>query len=155
MDKVLAILEETQLESQYLELEITESAAMLNPEETVEILGAFAESGIRIAIDDFGTGYSSLSYLKRIPADTIKIDKMFVDGLGNKVQDETIVRTIIALAHALGKKTVAEGIETDEQYATIRAMGSDFAQGYRIGMPMVAEEFSRLLLENHRVINMP
>ena len=153
MEKVLRILSETSLEAARLELEVTESAAMLNPEETLEILCAFTEKGIRIAIDDFGTGYSSLSYLKRIPANTIKIDKMFVDGLGREVQDATIVRTVIALAHALGKETVAEGIETREQFDEIRAMGSNFAQGYLISVPLDSGALTKLLSQSTQLIS--
>ncbi len=153
MDKVLAVLHDVELDATRLELEVTESAAMLNPDESVEILCAFTEKGIRIAIDDFGTGYSSLSYLKRIPAHTIKIDKMFVDGLGREVEDATIVRTVIALAHALEKETVAEGIETEEQYTEIRAMGSNFAQGFLISVPLDAEALTSLLAKSTRLIN--
>ena len=145
MEKVMAIVRETDIEVSRLELEVTESAAMLHPEETVEILCAFTDKGVRIAIDDFGTGYSSLSYLKRIPANTIKIDKMFVDGLGSEVQDATIVRTVIALAHALGKETVAEGIETEQQYNEIRAMGCDYAQGYLLSVPLEAVALGKLM----------
>ena len=146
MDKIMTIVQETGIETSRLELEVTETAAMLNPEETIEILGAFADKGVRIAIDDFGTGYSSLSYLKRIPANTIKIDKMFVDGLGSEVHDATIVRTVIALAHALGKETVAEGIETEQQYNEIKAMGCKFAQGFLLSTPLEAEALTSLML---------
>ncbi|MGV8933929.1 MAG: EAL domain-containing protein [Gallionellaceae bacterium] len=153
MAKVLAVLHDVELDATRLELEVTESAAMLNPDESVEILCAFTEKGIRIAIDDFGTGYSSLSYLKRIPAHTIKIDKMFVDGLGREVEDATIVRTVIALAHALEKETVAEGIETEEQFTQIRAMGSNFAQGFLISVPLDAEALTSLLAKSTKLIN--
>ncbi len=152
MDKVMNIVRETGVEASRLKLEVTESAAMHNPEESVEILCALTEKGVKIAIDDFGTGYSSLSYLRRIPADTIKIDRMFVEGLGDQLQDETIVRTVIALANALGKVTVAEGIETGEQYAAIRAMGCNYAQGYLISMPLSAEDLSKLLGRGTKLI---
>ena len=109
MEKVMITLRETGLEAVRLELEITESAAMLNPEESIKILGELSALGVRIAMDDFGTGYSSLSYLKRIPADTIKIDKSFVDGLGQK-QDATIVRAVIALARTLEKDMLPRGL---------------------------------------------
>jgi len=145
-EKVMEILQATELDASYLELEVTESAAMHNPEESMKILSALTANGVRIAIDDFGTGYSSLSYLKRIPADTIKIDKMFVEGLGCEVQDETIVRAVVALAHALGKDTVAEGIESQEQFDAIRDMGCKFAQGYLISVPLEAEALTKLML---------
>lgn len=147
MEKVMSVVRETGIEVSHLELEVTESAAMLHPEESVEILCAFAEKGVRIAIDDFGTGYSSLSYLKRIPANTIKIDKMFVDGIGTAVQDATIVRTVIALAHALGKETVVEGIESEQQYNEIKAMGCNYAQGYLLSVPLEAEALTKLMAE--------
>lgn len=144
MEKVRLSLQETGLEAHRLELEITESAAMLNPEQSMKILGELSTLGVRIAIDDFGTGYSSLSYLKRIPADTIKIDKSFVDGLGHK-QDATIVRAVVALARALEKDTIAEGIETEMQFDILQAMGCDFAQGYWISRPVEAEALSDLM----------
>ncbi|MEW6254038.1 MAG: EAL domain-containing protein, partial [Planctomycetota bacterium] len=106
--------------------------------------------GVRIAIDDFGTGYSSLNYLKRIPANTIKIDKSFVDGMGN-AQDATIVRAVISLAQALGKETVAEGIEREEQYVALRAMGCDLAQGYWVSRPLDADAMRNLLHGNTRL----
>ena len=153
MEKVLAILRASGLEASRLELEVTESAAMHNPEESLETLFAFTAQGIRIAIDDFGTGYSSLSYLKRFPVDTIKIDKMFVDGLGSEVQDATIVRAVIALAHALGKETVAEGIETEQQFSEIRSMGSDFAQGFLISVPLEADALTTIMSRSTRLIS--
>lgn len=151
LEKVTIVLRETGLEARRLELEVTESAAMLNPEESLKILGKLSELGVRIAIDDFGTGYSSLSYLKRIPANTIKIDKTFVDGLGQK-QDATIVRAVIALARALEKETVAEGIETEEQFDVIRAMGCDSAQGYWISLPIEADAMLGVLSRTSRFV---
>ncbi|HQS57598.1 MAG: hypothetical protein B7Y56_09005 [Gallionellales bacterium 35-53-114] len=151
-NKVLAILSETGLQAARLELEVTESVAMLNPDESVKILREFADQGIGIAIDDFGTGYSSLSYLKQIPADTIKIDKMFVDGLGSELHDATIVRTVVALATSLEKETVAEGIESREQYMAIQAMGCDYGQGFWISVPLVADDLARLLAGGTRLV---
>ena len=147
LEKVTMTLRETELEAARLELEVTESAAMLNPEESIRILGALSALGVRIAIDDFGTGYSSLSYLKRIPANTIKIDKTFVDGLGQK-QDATITRAVIALARALEKETIAEGIETEEQFDIIKAMGCDSAQGYWVSRPIEADAMYSMLSRN-------
>lgn len=153
--KVMAILGGTGLAATRLELEVTESVAMLDPDESVKILREFAEQGIGIAIDDFGTGYSSLSYLKQIPADTIKIDKMFVDGLGSELHDATIVRTVVALATALEKETVAEGIESREQYMAIQAMGCDYGQGFWISIPLVADDLARLLAVSTRLVALP
>jgi diguanylate cyclase (GGDEF)-like protein len=152
LDKVMAIVHETDVDPSHLKLEVTESAAMHNPDESVAILCALTEQGVKIAIDDFGTGYSSLSYLKRLPADTIKIDKTFVEGIDSALQDATIVRTVIALANALGKQTIAEGIETREQYDAIKDMGCGYAQGYLISVPLVAEELTKLLSKSTRII---
>ena len=146
VEKVIATLEETGVPPHGLELEITESAAMLDPEQSLTILGELSERGVRIAIDDFGTGYSSLSYLKRIPADTIKVDKSFVDGLEHR-QDATIVRAVIALARALEKTAVAEGIESETQFYALQAMGCDYAQGYWISRPLSAEALTAALAD--------
>jgi diguanylate cyclase (GGDEF)-like protein len=141
LTKIDAVLRETGLEASRLELEITESAAMLNPEVSVTLLGRLMAFDVRIAIDDFGTGYSSLYYLKRIPADTIKIDKSFIEGVSAKADDRAIVRAVIELTATLGKQTVAEGIETENQFVAIRELGCDLAQGYWIGRPVAAAGF--------------
>jgi len=143
--KVAAVLRETGLDASRLELEITESAAMRDPEMSIRILGNLKSKGVRIAIDDFGTGYSSLSYLKRIPADKIKIDKSFVDGINIDVDDTAIVRTILALVNGLEKTALAEGIETEAQFHALRGMGCQHAQGYWISYPIDAQSFSALL----------
>ncbi|MFP5418100.1 MAG: putative bifunctional diguanylate cyclase/phosphodiesterase [Gammaproteobacteria bacterium] len=154
VDKVMATLHETGVRADRLELEITETAAMLNPEESIRTLGDLSAHGVRIAIDDFGTGYSSLSYLKRIPADTIKIDKTFVDGLVLR-QDATIVRAVVALARALGKDTIAEGIESESQFRALQAMGCDYAQGYWISHPVAADVLTARLAESLRLVAVP
>lgn len=143
--KVTSVLRETGLDASRLVLEITESAAMRDPEMSIRILGSLQIKGVRIAIDDFGTGYSSLSYLKRIPADKIKIDKSFVDGVNIDVDDSAIVRTILALVHGLEKTALAEGIETEAQFHALRTMGCQHAQGYWISHPLDAAGFSALL----------
>ncbi len=104
--------------------------------------------GVRLAIDDFGTGYSSLSYLKRFPVDTLKIDKSFVDGLGVDALDTAIVRSIIALAEALGLSVTGEGIETNVQHEQLREMGCDRGQGYLFARPLPADELTQLLRAN-------
>lgn len=152
MEKVMTILRETEVEASRLELEITESAAMLNPEQSVEILGALTAKGVRISIDDFGTGYSSLSYLKRIPAGTIKIDKSFVDEVCHGAEDTAIVHTVVALANALEKETIAEGIETREQFDAIRNMGCGFAQGYWISVPLGGDALTALLAQGTQLV---
>jgi diguanylate cyclase (GGDEF)-like protein len=143
--KVRSALEDCGLPAAQLKLEITESAAMLDPESSIAVLGTLKTLGVGIAIDDFGTGYSSLSYLKRIPADTIKIDKSFVDGVCDESEDQAIVRSILALANALDKQTIAEGVETMEQKLALQRAGCDCAQGYFFGRPVPAEEFRKLL----------
>jgi diguanylate cyclase (GGDEF)-like protein len=152
LNQVMAILHETNIEPWRLELEITESAAMLDPEHSLNILNALTANGVRVAIDDFGTGYSSLSYLKRIPANTIKIDKTFVDGVGCEQEDTTIVRSIVALAQALEKETVAEGIETQLQFEKIVAMGCTFGQGTWISLPLAPSKLYTLMLQSVQLV---
>jgi diguanylate cyclase (GGDEF)-like protein len=148
LGKVASVLGDCGLPPSRLALEITEGAAMLDPESSVEVLGTLKSIGIRIAIDDFGTGYSSLSYLKRIPADTIKIDKSFVDGVCDESEDRAIVRSILALANALDKQTVAEGIETPEQRLALETAGCHRGQGYLFSRPLPADEFQNLLADS-------
>jgi len=145
VDKVSKTIKDSGIKASSLELEITESAAMLDPEMTVNTLGRLKEMGLRFAIDDFGTGYSSLSYLKRIPADKIKIDKSFVDGINAEAEDTAIVTTILALVNALEKTSLAEGIETEEQFHTLRNIGCQYGQGYWMSRPVDAEAINNLL----------
>jgi diguanylate cyclase len=105
---------------------------------------------VRLAIDDFGTGHSSLTWLRRIPADFLKVDKMFVAGLGTNDGDTAIVRAVIDLGRALGLTTVAEGVETAEQLETLRELNCDWAQGFHLARPGPAEAVTRLLKEGTR-----
>jgi EAL domain-containing protein (putative c-di-GMP-specific phosphodiesterase class I) len=123
-----------------LEVEITESSVMEDVEQAVRILNELAEIGVQIAIDDFGTGYSSLGYIKRFPIDRIKIDRMFIKDLTTCRDDAAIVKAIIALAHGLDVRTVAEGVETAEQLGFLREHGCDEAQGYHFSRPVPAAE---------------
>jgi diguanylate cyclase (GGDEF)-like protein len=132
------------LDPRGLKLEITESVIMQDAEATTATLIALKELGIRLAIDDFGTGYSSLSYLKRFPVDTLKIDRSFVDGLGVDSQDTAIVRSIVALAKALGLSVTGEGIETSVQSAELRELDCDRGQGYLFARPQPPELIERL-----------
>ena len=135
-----------------LEVELTESVLMADPERANQVLQQLHAMGIRIAIDDFGTGYSSLSYLKRFPAQTVKIDRSFISGLPSDGDDVAITQAVIAMAHSLGLHVVAEGVETAEQLALLSKLGCDEAQGYLLGRPMPASALAaRLMQETCRV----
>jgi len=138
-------LSETELDTRYLQLEITESVVMERAEYTVELLERLKSLGITIAIDDFGTGYSSLSYLKRLPVNKLKIDKSFVAGLPSDSNDGSIVKAIIALGESLNLDVIAEGIETADQQQFLAQAGCQQGQGYLKGKPMPAEEFKALV----------
>ncbi len=139
------ILQETGLDPQALELEITESVLIQNSEKSWKILEAIAALGISIALDDFGTGYSSLSYLKRFPIHTLKIDRNFVQGVPKKRDDVAITNAILALAGSLGLKVVAEGVETIEQHAFLRDRQCQELQGFLFSRPMPADELGHWL----------
>ncbi|HVF02804.1 MAG TPA: EAL domain-containing protein, partial [Rubrobacteraceae bacterium] len=144
--EVVRILAETGLAPETLVLEITESMVMEGAQYNADVLGRLKELGVRVAVDDFGTGYSNLAYLKRFPMDMVKIDKSFVDGLGEKAEDTAIVEAVISLARALGLTTVAEGIETTEQLERLRDLGCEWGQGYYFSGALPAYEASALLL---------
>jgi diguanylate cyclase (GGDEF)-like protein len=128
----------------HLSLEITEALVLRDPEAAAARLGELRALGVQFAIDDFGTGYSSLAYLRRFPVSTVKIDSPFVAGLGVDDHDEAIVSAIVRLAHVLGLRVVAEGVETELQLAHLRAMGCDYAQGFLLGRPEPAERMDFL-----------
>ncbi|HMK36290.1 MAG TPA: EAL domain-containing protein [Desulfomonilaceae bacterium] len=144
-ETILRTLDETGLDPNYLELELTESVAMNEADTTIRVLSDLKNHGIRISIDDFGTGYSSLSYLKQFPIDKLKIDKSFVKDIPSDSDDEAIVTAIIAVAHSLKLKVVAEGVETLEQLSFLRSHGCDEWQGYWFSPPVPAEGITRLL----------
>jgi diguanylate cyclase (GGDEF)-like protein/PAS domain S-box-containing protein len=146
VEVVARVLAETGLPATALELEITESALMLDTYRAYDTLCKFKEMGITIALDDFGTGYSSLSYLKRFPVDTLKIDYTFVKNIFANAEDAAIVKAIIAMARSLKMRTIAEGVETEEQRVFLREQGCDEVQGYVAGMPAPAVEVERFLL---------
>lgn len=139
------ILEKYQLPHAMLELELTERIAMEHSSRTLITLHQLQALGITLSIDDFGTGYSSLSYLKSYPVKKLKIDKSFVDGLGNNAEDQAIVVAIIGIAKGLGFKTVAEGVETTEQWQFLKDHGCDEYQGYFFSKPVTAELIPALL----------
>jgi diguanylate cyclase (GGDEF)-like protein len=142
------ILEDSGLDPSYLELEVTESAIMHNAEDAIRILGKLHAMGIHISIDDFGTGYSSLSYLRRFPLDTLKIDRSFVHELSSNPDDAAIVKSVIALAHSLRLRVVAEGVEDEMQLSYLRSLGCDEYQGFHRSRPLPPAEFAELLRES-------
>jgi diguanylate cyclase (GGDEF)-like protein/PAS domain S-box-containing protein len=140
------VLYETQLSHSSLNLEVTESAMMPDPETAVDLMLQLKELGIKISLDDFGTGYSSLSYLHRFPLDSLKIDRSFVSRI---MEDDEIVRTILTLGRNLGLKVIAEGVETIEQVVKLQDLGCEFAQGYYFSVPINAQEATDLLAAEH------
>jgi EAL domain-containing protein (putative c-di-GMP-specific phosphodiesterase class I) len=138
-------LHTTRVDPRGLKLEITESVAIRDIDATVATLQALKSAGIQVAIDDFGPGYSALNYLKRLPVDTLKIDRSFVEGLGQDRLDAAIVQSVVALARTLELSVVGEGIERQAQAARLRALGCDEGQGYLFARPEPAEAISSLL----------
>ncbi len=143
--EVGSVLARTGIEPSRIALEITESAIMAEVEPTIERLQVLKGLGVRVAVDDFGTGYSSFSWLRQLPVDVLKIDKEFVDELGRREQGGFLVAAIIDLAHNLGLRTVAEGIERPTQLARLKDMHCDLGQGYHVGRPMPAADVVDLL----------
>jgi diguanylate cyclase (GGDEF)-like protein len=142
-DTVLEALQDSGLPPEMLELELTESTAMRDPERVIQQIEPLREMGVTFAIDDFGTGHSSLSYLTRMPFDVFKIDQTFVREMSNDDHARVVVETILALAKSLKLKTVAEGVETAEQYAQLRSLGATLAQGYLFSRPIPLDELER------------
>jgi diguanylate cyclase len=138
-------IDEAGLDPRCLELELTESAVMTNPEESAAILEKLSAMGVLVSVDDFGTGYSSMSYLRRFPIDNLKIDRGFVKDLMTRADDASIVQAIISLAHSLRLKVVAEGVETPEQLRSLRSMGCDQYQGFHFSPPVSASELVALM----------
>jgi diguanylate cyclase (GGDEF)-like protein len=143
--EVLTILKNTDLDPQYLELEITETTIMTNPKRAVQNLNELKDVGIKISLDDFGTGYSSLSYLQRLPIDSLKIDISFIRNVANDPNDAAIVKTIITMAQNLNLRVIAEGVEDEYQFEFLRKHKCDAIQGYLFSPPVPAEEFFDLL----------
>lgn len=147
IDRIRAILGTTGLSGQSLKLEITESVVMDDVESAIAVLKEMKALNVKLGIDDFGTGYSSLSYLSRFPTDTLKVDKSFVGlmELESEGENVAIVRTIVALAHALGMDVIAEGVETAAQLARLRAIGCEYGQGYFFAKPLPSEAATALM----------
>ncbi|GAB3550696.1 hypothetical protein GCM10027343_34070 [Noviherbaspirillum agri] len=144
-------LDASGLDASMLELELTESLVMQNPEEVIKVLLDLKDMGLRLAIDDFGTGYSSLSYLQRFPVDRLKIDQSFVQDIGADPNDAIIARAVIALGHNLGMSVVAEGVSSTEQLSFLRENGCDEMQGYLFSQAVPVEELTMLLKDNRRL----
>ena len=144
-EKITAILRDTGLTPSLLEVEMTEGVLMQDTAQASATLDALHHMGLQISIDDFGTGYSSLSYLKRLPIDILKIDQSFVRDIHTDPDDRAIVTAVIALAHSLKLKVVAEGVETEDQLAFLRERACDFMQGYLFSRPIPADDVTQLL----------
>jgi EAL domain-containing protein (putative c-di-GMP-specific phosphodiesterase class I) len=144
---VKAALRRHDVDPSYLGIEITEGTVMGDPDKAASALQRLKELGVHISLDDFGTGYSSLAYLKRLPLDVLKLDKSFVDDVTTKASDAAIALSVVSLAHNLGMRVIAEGVETREQAAFLKANGCDEMQGYFFSRPLPAEEFTTLLRE--------
>jgi EAL domain-containing protein (putative c-di-GMP-specific phosphodiesterase class I) len=142
-------LEESGLDPRYLELEVTESTLMEDSVHVAEVLNSIKEIGVEfIDIDDFGTGYSSLSYLKNLPISTVKIDQSFVRDLPDDKEDASISKAIIAMAHSLDLRVIAEGVENQKQLDFLRDLDCDEIQGYLISKPLAAEDVVKLMQKN-------
>jgi diguanylate cyclase (GGDEF)-like protein/PAS domain S-box-containing protein len=145
VDTVIGILKTVDTDPRHLELEITESTIMHDPDKAIAALHELKGMGIAVSIDDFGTGYSSLNYLRRLPLDSLKIDRSFITNIATNPDDAAITSAVVAMAHSLKLRVVAEGVETEEQLAYLRGLGCDEAQGYLFSRPVPADEFARLI----------
>ncbi len=147
-ESIRRALDDAGLQARYLEVELTESAVMSDPEKSISILEHLSAMGVLVSVDDFGTGYSSMSYLRRFPIDKLKIDRVFIDEIASRPEDASIVRAIVSLAHSLRLKVVAEGVETPAQLDFLKAVGCDEYQGYHFSRPLPAADFERLMRES-------
>ncbi len=145
VDTIIGILKTVDADPGRLELEITESTIMKDPDKAIAALRELKGMGIAVSIDDFGTGYSSLNYLRRLPLDCLKIDRSFITNIIENSDDAAITTAIVAMAHSLKLRVVAEGVETEEQLAFLRGLGCDEAQGYLFSRPVPADELARLI----------
>jgi diguanylate cyclase len=148
VESIRSALNSAGLEACFLEVELTESAVMSDPEKSIAILEHLSAMGVLVSVDDFGTGYSSMSYLRRFPIDKLKIDRVFINEIVSRPEDASIVRAIVSLAHSLHLKVVAEGVETPAQLEFLKTAGCDEYQGYHFSRPLPAAEFERLMRES-------
>jgi EAL domain-containing protein (putative c-di-GMP-specific phosphodiesterase class I) len=145
---VARVLEETQLEPKYLELELTESMFISNTEIAIDTMYDLKNLGVSLSIDDFGSGYSSLSYLKRFPVDYLKIDRSFIKDIESSSKDAAITSAIAVLAHSLDMKIIAEGVENQEQVDYLKQKGCQELQGFLFSRPVAADEIQKIVSEN-------
>ncbi len=145
LEDVQVALKDSSLDSNYLELELTETVLMRHADSTAYALRQLKAIGVRLAVDDFGTGYSSLSYLTRFPIDALKLDQSFVRDIIADRDDAIVVDAVISMGKSLKHRVIAEGVETLEQLAFLRAHGCDEGQGYYFSRPVVAQHFAKLL----------
>ncbi|MBC8006956.1 MAG: EAL domain-containing protein, partial [Prolixibacteraceae bacterium] len=146
-DEVTRVLNSVGLDPRYLELEMTESMLLKNVDENIAVLRRLGKLGTSLAVDDFGTGYSSLAYLKQLPIDTLKIDRTFVRDIESDADDAAIIKAIIAMAHSLGLRVTAEGVETQGQLTALQKLRCDHYQGYLMSRPVPADDFSQRFLQ--------
>jgi diguanylate cyclase (GGDEF)-like protein len=151
VESTLAALERTGVEGQHLEIELTETSVLDNPEKAISALHTLRNVGVGISIDDFGTGYTSLSLLSKLPIDIIKIDRLFIAAMRNSEQDLLIVQSMVSMAHTLGLRVVGEGVETNDEFETLASFGCDMVQGYLISHALPAEE-ATAFLESQQVM---
>lgn len=144
------MLQSTGVAAQWLEIELTETTLMKQSSHVLGTLQALQQLGVRLSIDDFGTGYSSLAYLKRYPLDKLKIDRSFIQDILQDQDDVNLVTAIIHMAKSLCLRTVAEGVETREQWELLQQLGCDLAQGYYLARPMTAEDATRWQLQHRQ-----
>jgi EAL domain-containing protein (putative c-di-GMP-specific phosphodiesterase class I) len=138
------------LEPGQLTLEITESTLMQRLDSALDVMGRLRELGVGLSVDDFGTGYSSLSYLSTLPITSLKIDRSFVQRLQDEARDAEVVKAVITLGHALGKTVIAEGIETPDQLAQLRALGCGLGQGYLLARPLSPDSAAAVVAVERR-----
>ncbi|HYS53368.1 MAG TPA: EAL domain-containing protein [Thermoanaerobaculia bacterium] len=146
-EEIAEVLEETGFDAKYLELEITESNAMQNAENTIYTLRELKALGVHISMDDFGTGYSSLNYLKRFPIDTLKLDQSFVREITSNPTDAAIATAVIAMAHSLDLKVIGEGVEKEDQFEFLQKQQCDYVQGYLFSPPMAVDQIEAYMVD--------
>ena len=146
---LMNLLEEYHIPSNLIELEITESVFIEDMEDVIDKMNTLREMGVRFSMDDFGTGFSSLSYLRKLPIDTLKIDKSFIDSVVTDSPTRMIAETIIDMGKKLGFHTIAEGVEDEVQFDILRDIGCDNIQGFYLGRPMISDNIEKLLAERN------